>query len=353
MKLINYIVACSLLSLVIVSCDKGLDPIEPVNPKPDASAPVINITYPEDNGNVISTDSVATITIQLLAEDDIELQSVVIKLNDAVIANITSFRDYRRLDLDLNQGGILDGDYTLEAIVTDLTGKSDSQIISFTKVTAPPYTAKDGEVLYFSFDGFYLDLITKNAATITGSPSFVQGKTNFCMQGNTDSYLEYPTTGLLGDEFSVAFWYKINSVPDRAGMLAISPPVEDRTKGLRLFREVSGGLQNIGLNIGTTSTEVWMNPFIQVDPAADWVHIAITISATKATIYVNGQLAPMNSEVELASKIDWTDCTSLTLASGMPNFVYWLHFSDLSLYDEFHMFKKALSAAEVLSLYEE
>jgi hypothetical protein len=43
----------------------------------------------------------------------------------------------------------------------------------------------------------------------------------------------------------------------------------------------------------------------------------------------------------------------MTLGSGMPNFIYWEHFSDLSLYDELHMFNRAITAAEVQALYEE
>jgi hypothetical protein len=357
MKIIKYLIACSLIAMMAISCDKGLDPIVPVNPKPDVSAPVVEIMFPEEGGTVVSPDSIATITLKLIAEDDVELKSVVLQLDGTEIANFTDFVDYRRLDLNFDQGGMLDGDFTLTVIVTDLTDKSVTKSVNFSKITAPPYDALDGEVLYFSFDGFFLDLITKNAATVTGSPSFVPGKTNASMQGATDSYIEYPTTGLLGDGFSVAFWYKINAIPDRAGILAISQPTDplaaDRTKGFRLFREISGTDQNIGINIGTGATEVWMNPFVKLAPDADWVHIAISIDATMAKIYINGAPAPLLPETELTAGIDWTGCTSLTLGSGMPNFVYWLHYSDLSQYDEFHMFNRAITAEEVLKFYQE
>jgi hypothetical protein len=357
MKIIKYLFAVSLIIMLAGSCQKGLDPIIKVDPKPDVSAPMVEIIYPEDSSSVVSADSVATITFKLIAEDDVELKSVVVQLNGTEVANYTEFTDYRRLDMKLDQGGILDGDYTLTAIVTDLTDKSVTQSINFNKITAPPYDPLDGEVLYFSFDGFYLDLITKNAATVTGAPSFVPGKTNMSMQGATDSYIEYPTTGLLGTGFSVAFWYKINAIPDRAGILAISPVVDPaapdvRFKGLRMFREISGADQNIGLNLGLGNAEFWMNPFVKVAPDADWIHIAISISSTAATIYVNGAISPLIPETPLATPIDWTGCTSMTLGSGMPNFVYWLHYSDLSQYDEFHMFNRAITAAEVQTFYQ-
>jgi len=36
--------------------------------------------------------------------------------------------------------------------------------------------------------------------------------------------MTYPTAGLLGGEFSVAFWYKLNGTPKRGGILSISRP---------------------------------------------------------------------------------------------------------------------------------
>ena len=133
--------------------------------------------------------------------------------------------------------------------------------------------------------------------------------------------------------------------------MAISPVGDSRNVGLRMFRENSGDLQNIGLNFGDGAAEVWLNPFVQVPVDQDWMHIAISISTTKATIYVDGVIAPMTAEVETTG-VDWTGCDGLSIGSGMPNFIYWEHKSDLSLYDEIHFFKKGLTAAEVLSIYE-
>ncbi len=352
MKLIKYILIFSVFSLVTVSCEKGLDPINPVASPADGSSPKVEITYPVEGKPFVSPDDPATITFKLLATDDVELKSVVLELNGTVIANITSFLDYRRLDLKYNYSGMTDGDYTLKVTVTDLVDNSVSGEVNFNKVTAPVYEPMDGEVLYFPLDGFYLDLISGTELAVNGAPSFTEGKINDCYEGATDAYMTYPSSSFTSSsKFSVCFWYKINAVPQRGGILAISPVGDSRNYGLRLFRENSGNLQNIGLNFGDGTTEVWMNPFVQVAADQDWIHIAITISNEKATIYVNGEIAPMNSEVETTG-ISWTGCDAMSIGSGMPNFVYWEHFSDLSLYDEFHFFKRDLSAAEVLALFE-
>lgn len=352
MKIIKYIFICSLVTVLAVSCEKGLDPIIPVAPKPDQSVPTLVINYPVEGKPFVSPDEPAKIAFKLVATDDIELKSVVLQLDGVEIASFTQFKDYRRLDLNYDYD-LAAGDHTLFVTVTDLTDKNVSGTVNFSKITAPVYAPLDGEVLYFPLDGYYLDLISGNAVTLVGAPGFATGKVNDAYAGATDAYMTYPTAGVTGSEFSLSFWYKINAVPDRAGIVAISPPTDianpDRTKGLRLFRETDGINQKIGINIGIGDIDVWMNPFITVPPDEDWMHIAISISTTHAIVYVNNAIA---QETDIASKIDWTNCSSITIGSGEPNFIYWLHFSDLSLYDEMHFFTRAITAAEVQSFYQ-
>jgi hypothetical protein len=348
MKILRYLFIFSLLMAFAISCDKGIDPITPIAPGNDETAPVIAISYPIDGKIVKSTDTIATITFELLAEDDIELQSVKIQLDGTEIGAITSFTDYRRAVIDYVYNTLTDGDHVLTVTATDLTGKSTTTSISFKKITAQPYTALDGEVLYLAFDDNLLDNISGTEATVVGSPGFAAGKTFGAYAGAADSYLTFPSAGLVGDEFSVCFWYKINATPLRAGIMAISAVGDSRNTGFRFLRENNGDNQNLGINFGIGATEVWMNPFTTVPPTQDWMHMAITISKTHATIYVNGDIV---KETDIESKIDWTDCTSMTLGSGAPNFTYWEHFSDLSLYDELHIFKRAITAEEVNHFY--
>lgn len=347
MKIITHLLGYVFITLMMISCNKGIDPITEVAPKPDQSAPEVNITFPVEGKVVRSSDEVATVTFKLIAQDDIELKSVVLLLNGSEIASYTSFKDYRRAMINYDYTNMTDGDYVLTVNVTDLTGKTASQTVNFKKVTAPTYNPLAGEVLYLPLDDNYLDLITGNSMEVTGAPTFVEGKTGSAYAGAADAFMSIPATGLLGGEFSVAFWYQLNPTPARGGILAISPVGDSRNFGLRVFRENSGDKQNIGLNFGVTEAEVWMNPFVQIVPEGQWMHIAITISANKATIYVDGQVV---LETETTGPIDWAGCTSMTIGSGAPNFTYWEHFSDQSLYDEFHLFTKVLSAAEVLGL---
>ena len=53
---------------------------------------------------------------------------------------------------------------------------------------------------------------------------------------------------------SFTFWYKVNTSPDRSGIITINDDADNsndnRTGGLRLFREGSTSSQTIKLNVG-------------------------------------------------------------------------------------------------------
>jgi hypothetical protein len=62
---------------------------------------------------------------------------------------------------------------------------------------------------------------------------------------------------LVGNEFSASFWMKVNSTPDRAGVLVAGPPgINTRTQGFRFFRENAGGKQRFKLNVGNGTSDI-------------------------------------------------------------------------------------------------
>ncbi len=354
MKILNKILIPVLMLLVVASCQKGIDPISAVAPGPDTEAPVVKINYPIEGTLIRDEASKVAIKIQVEASDDIELASIAIQLDGTAIASFSSFKDYRRAVEEYIYDGVTDGEHEMVVTATDLAGKTGSETVHFLKTT-PYHPLYDGEVFYMPFDGDNMELISNTAATKFGSPTYVAGKIKLAYAGATDAYLNFPTTGLLGSEFSLAFWYNINSTPARAGIFAIARPYAvyndtTRYKGFRIFRENSGTSQNIGVNIGTGKAEVWISPITTVTPDkfGTWMHIAISVSGTTANVYINGAVV---KTAALAGPIDWTNCSPVSIASGMPNFIYWDHLSDLSLYDEMRIFNKAITADEVMQLY--
>ncbi len=223
-----------------------------------------------------------------------------------------------------------------------------------------PYVPKySGEVFYMPFEGNYKDLVSNTSATKVGSPDFADGKKGQAYVGATDSYLTFPTTTLKSNNFSAVFWTKINSTPDRAGILVMSP--EDKTNasyptvqnnrnsGFRFFREGSATSQIFKLNAGNGTADSWFDggSAATVTPITnDWVHLAFTISGTECVVYINGEVAKQGS----FGGIDWTGCDLLSIMSGAPRFTEWSHFSDLGMMDELRIFNKALTQDEVKTI---
>ncbi len=220
------------------------------------------------------------------------------------------------------------------------------------------YEPYEGEEFYMTFNGNYNEFLSGTPATVVGTPDFAQGAKGASYAGAANSYLTFPATDLLGDEFSAAFWMKVDNSPDRAGILVIGPPdpnlpatPNNRTSGFRFFRENAAGKQRFKLNVGDGTADHWFDggANADVDPAAgEWVHLAFTISASHATVYINGVVAADGD----FPGIDWTGCDVLSIMSGAPRFMEWGHHSDESLMDELHVFNKALSQEEVQAVME-
>jgi hypothetical protein len=225
-----------------------------------------------------------------------------------------------------------------------LTQQEVMTVIENDKPYAPKYS---NEVFYMPFDGDYKDLVSKTEASKVGSPGFATGKKGQAYAGASDSYITFPTAGITGGSYSAVLWYKVNGAPDRSGILNSGLASEDRTKGFRLFREGSASLQRIKLNVGTGAGETWNDGKEIVAPATDWVHVAFTVSPTKCIVYINGEVA---AEANTTGGIDWTGCNTLSIGSGAPNFTYWGHSYDLSLYDELRLFNKELSKSEIQAI---
>ncbi|MEO1030002.1 MAG: LamG-like jellyroll fold domain-containing protein [Bacteroidota bacterium] len=354
MKKIIYILS---LALLFMGCEEGIDPITEVDPGPDAGAPLVTIIKPVDGFEIQVAEPVTSTTIEFRAEDDIELGSVTVALDGLQIASFDTFLDYRIFINEFEYDNITTGDHVLEVTATDLVGNVTTAVSNFSK--EPPYTPLfPGETFYMNFDGSYSELVTVTDATEVGNPGFAPEARvgSGAYAGAPDSYLTFPTDGLLANEFSASFWLKVNATPDRAGILVIGP--EDtanpdsqnlRTSGFRFFRENAGGMQRFKLNVGRGDGESWFDggAAADVDPSLDeWVHFAFTISGTECVVYKNGEVVSQNS----FTGIDWTGCDILSIMSGAPRFTGWNHRSDESFMDELRLFNMALTQQEVIEL---
>ena len=215
-----------------------------------------------------------------------------------------------------------------------------------------------GSTLYMPFDGANTEVNSNTEPTVVGTPGFagesVKGTDAYA--GAADSYLSVPIDGLFNNQFSGAFWYKVNGDPDRAGILTVAPPMNGTdnvlTSGFRLLREGSADEQRIKLHIGADDGEnVWNDGEVIDVTAGEWVHIAFTVSETVTQIYFNGE-AVVNTGDMTGRSISWVDCENLSIGSGAPNFMGWNHLSDTSYIDELYLFDKVLIPEEIQVLME-
>lgn len=352
MKTIRYILASLLGVMFFYGCDQGIDGITQVDPGADASAPQIKINAPTEGNIIKELETESIIALDLEVTDDIELGTIKVDVDGKTIGTYSSFKDYRRFLLSNPEFDMVeDGDHALTATATDLEGKSTTSSINFTKV--PPYISSfPNEIFYMPFDrtyGDYGNFIGRKRATKSGEPSFAgEGLIGAdAYLGAEDSYLLYPASGLLTEQFTAAFWYRVNASPDRAGILVINDDADDRLQGLRLFREGNANEQTIIAIIGTGTEEVRNNGGVLNVTSGNWVHIAISISPTQNTIYFNGEEV---NTVAMTTAVDWTGVEDITIGAGGETFSYWGHLSDLSEIDDLRLFDKALSATELQDL---
>lgn len=356
MKSLKYLIFCFITIVLAAACNKGIDPITQIAPGEDVLAPVVTISYPTEGTLLRVKEDVTSLNVNFNVSDDIEIQSISVKLDGAEIKNYSGsdFTDYRIVPRQYLYNNVANGDHTLNITATDISGKSTSKSVNFKK--APAYKPiYPGEIFYMPFDGDFMELISCTFPGVVEHPAITTGKHGTAYIGAAGDYLTWPATGMLGSEFSAAFWYKINAVPDRAGILTISPPRlsatdDDRTKGFRLFREGGATNQTIKLNVGKGSDESWFDggASATLNPAtAGWVHVAFTISSAECVVYFNGQVVAHGA----FTGVSWTGCDNLSIGSGAPRFIGWSHLGDASLIDELRIFNKALTLAEIQTLF--
>lgn len=349
MKRVRYAFASLAAVVLLYGCDQGIDPISEVAPGADASAPSITISKPTQGVEIQVLETVTSVDIDFEVTDDIEISTVEVWVDDKMIKTYSNFVDYRRLIVkDLSYDQIDDGAHTLVVKATDMDGKTTEAEVNFTK--SPAYVPLyENEAFYMPFDGDFTDRISFITAAETGSPGYAgeafQGSNSF--KGAPESFLTFPTDGLLSQSFSGAFWYKISGDPGRAGILVVGDDAENRFQGFRLFREGSATEQRIKLNVGNGTGETWNDGGVINVGSGGWVHIAFTISNEETVVYINGEAVNTGT---MSAPVDWTGCETLWIGNGGDTFSYWNHLHDNSPMDELRFFNKTLTAEEVQEL---
>lgn len=349
MKKIIYILTLVLMGF-FSSCEDGIDPISAVKPGVDEVEPVVSFvslyvgsdTKNKLGSDVVTFNALDTVTIKFKVVDDIEISSVLVKLNGTEVANYTDFLDYRRFIESVAFNALPLGEYTLTIDVTDKEGKVKNGTLNFKK--ASPYTRYTAnEIAYFPFDGAYQEMVNLGFATPHNGSVFAGvGKLGEnSIYNPVGAYVSYPATSLKNTEISGSFWYLPTSTPKKAAIITCGAGLDDFKYGFRLYREGSPSAEALFLSVGNGTSEVKKSMFTLNPKDSVWRHIGFTISATQAVLYVDGVV---KNTLALTAPIDWTGCETVAIGSGGSSFSY---ATDQSKIDELRFFDKALNATEM------
>ncbi len=96
MKTYSKLIILVLTLIFVNACKDGfIDDISKVEPGPDESAPQIMVNFPPEGYELQTNDAIASININFEVKDDIEIKSVLLKLNGTEINSYSEFKDYR------------------------------------------------------------------------------------------------------------------------------------------------------------------------------------------------------------------------------------------------------------------
>lgn len=172
----------------------------------------------------------------------------------------------------------------------------------------------------------------------------VPGRFGNALRLNGDSaaqYVRLPQEAVSQlTDFTVATWVNLAAAQSWSRIFDFGTGT---TANMFLTARAGGNLPRFAITVSGSGGEQQINGTAQI-PTGQWVHLAVTLAGNVGTLYVDGAVAGTNSNMTL-------NPTSL----GVPGNV-WIgrsQYGDPVLngsIDEFHIFDRALSVAEVQSL---
>ena len=216
---------------------------------------------------------------------------------------------------------------------------------------------------YWSFDGSYIDSVSKTAATGVNT-TFTPGLKGQAFKGGTGAYVisDLPNAIKNAGSFTIDYW--INTPQNTTGILA--PIVISRNDqfwgSLDMFFENGSTATSGNLKVHFNGqSEVWFTNGILQNPWNTWQNIALTYDAGTSTftLYQNGTSVATQQASGLgnlvfpatATKIifgteQFQTTPSLGTAGGAQSWASYIS----GMMDEVRIYSKALSASDIQAL---
>lgn len=215
-------------------------------------------------------------------------------------------------------------------------------------VTFPALTAQavpPGAIAHFPGEGNANDIVGGNNGTLHGGASFTPGKVGqaFDVSGTTD-YISapspYPFNG--GDDFSVAVWMNLDSLPAVTGFAVETRQGQFRGWNIAVIpdgRYVVGGRCDNNFILGPASiTNAPLNEWHQVTATFDW-------TSSEVSLYVDGCFESVASLVGCDALTSTDKFFIGAVSSTDPTFHFPGEIDEVLIYDH------ALDDTEIQSLF--
>ena len=199
-------------------------------------------------------------------------------------------------------------------------------------VTAPDLIAR------YAFNGNALATAGGANATLSGGPTYTPGQNGQSINlDGTDDHAVLPSGIAADDEITIATWVQWDGGANWQRLFDFG-----NGTGSYLFLTPKSGSNTLRFVIKNGGTE----QILETTPlvTGSWTHLAVTLSAAGGKLYVNGSLAASNAAMTLKP----SDFKPATNYLGRSQFAADPYFD--GRLDEFHIFRRALSASEISAL---
>ncbi|MBW8780689.1 MAG: alginate lyase family protein [Verrucomicrobia bacterium] len=197
-----------------------------------------------------------------------------------------------------------------------------------------PFSQRSG----YQFDGDATDSVGNFPGTIIGTPTYSSGRTGqaLSLDGATN-YVTLPAGAASYHEISISTWVYWNGGGNFQRIFDFG---NSTSSYLMLTPNSGSGMRFEIVNAGSSQQVNYATAL----PIGRWVHVAVTLSGSTATLYVNGAAVATNNAITLAPDA----------FNPAVNYIGKSQWSTDPLFngqiDDFRIYNYALSAAEVGSI---
>ncbi|MFZ1532571.1 MAG: LamG-like jellyroll fold domain-containing protein [Chitinophagaceae bacterium] len=161
-----------------------------------------------------------------------------------------------------------------------------------------------GLVAYYPFNGNANDESGNgNNGTVIGATLTTDrfGNANKAYSFTNPNHIEVPNSNLLGDEFTLSYWFKIDYYPGQRGVMS---NVAIPNGGFQQAFDGTTFSYILGYNFPQTSDPLYSNYTMQ-EPLSQWHHLAVTYKKTgtslsESKLFINGELKKSSNHIGLS-----------------------------------------------------